>query len=82
MTAIRENLVQKLSEKANDLCCAYRISSVQNSAKSLDKNCRFFERECIRILKILKSTFYNAQNALDNEIIEQNATKSEFAYNT
>ena len=52
--AVKENLVNKLIDKAHDLCNAYRIGAFQNSKKPIDKDSKFFERECIRILKILK----------------------------
>lgn len=52
--AVRENLVNKLIDKAHDLCNAYRLGAFQNSKKQIDKDSKFFEREWVRILKILK----------------------------
>ena len=81
-TAIMENLVQKLAEKANDLCCAYRIGAVQDSTtKNDDKDSRFFERECIRLLKILKNTFCKAGEELTSEIVEKVSRDTGFNYN-
>jgi hypothetical protein len=81
--AIRENLVQKLSEKANELCTAYRLSMIQdNSNKTGEKDSRYFEREWVRILKILKNTFYNAGQSLDTEINDHNNKSTEFSYNS
>jgi hypothetical protein len=80
VTAIKENLVQKLSQKANDLWWAFRIGSVQKNNSS-DKDSRFFERELIRLLKILKNTFHHAGDSLDTDIGEDIAVSSEYAYN-
>lgn len=81
MAAIKEGLVQKLSEKANDYCCAYRVGNVQQPGKSQTKDSIFFERECIRLLRILKNTFYNAGSQLESEITESQNSETGFAYN-
>lgn len=82
ITAIKENLIQKLCEKANDLCWASRIASVQNkNNRTLDKDTKFFERECVRILKILKNTFYHAGDSLDAEVIKVPQKDPNIQYN-
>ena len=52
--AINEHLVQRLVEKTHDLWNAYKLWVFQNSKKPIDKDIKYFERESVRILKILK----------------------------
>jgi hypothetical protein len=74
-------LVNKLSEKANPFCTSYRISFVKGQkSKSKTTNAEEFDREWVRILKILKNTFYQACETLADEILPDQPQTEDFQY--